>query len=148
MTELSLLTAIPKGITAFCATNLDDILILLLFFTQVNASFRRRQIIAGQYLGFGALVLASLPGFFGGLFFPRPWIGLLGLVPIFIGVSRLLNPDDDEETSATATELNQPSRFTVLFHLKPMGWQPLPLPMGGTILVFTCRCLPVALGKV
>ena len=70
-----LLTAISTGITAFTATNLDDILILLLFFSQVNAGFRRRQIIAGQYLGFAALVCASLPGFFGRLIFPPEWIG-------------------------------------------------------------------------
>jgi cadmium resistance protein CadD (predicted permease) len=29
---------------------------------------------------------------------PRPWIGLLGIVPIAIGISRLLNPDTEEET--------------------------------------------------
>jgi cadmium resistance transport/sequestration family protein len=95
------LTAIPTGLTAFTATNLDDIVILLLFFSQVNAAFRKRHIIAGQYLGFGALVLASLPGFFGSFLFPRPWIGLLGIVPIAIGISRLLNPDSqDEETES------------------------------------------------
>jgi cadmium resistance transport/sequestration family protein len=97
-----LLTAIPTGVTAFCATNLDDILILLLFFTQVNAVFRRRHIVAGQFLGFGALVLASLPGFFGSMLFPRPWIGLLGIVPIAIGISRLLNRDDEEESDTEA----------------------------------------------
>lgn len=107
MNEFSLLTAVLTGITAFCATNLDDILILLLFFTQVGASFRRRQIVTGQYLGFAALVIASLPGFFGGLLFPRPWIGLLGLVPIFIGINRLLGENQDEEVEdISPPELN------------------------------------------
>ena len=46
------LTAVPTGLTAFAATNLDDILILLLWFSQANALFDRRQIITGQYLGF------------------------------------------------------------------------------------------------
>lgn len=91
-----LVTQIPLGFTAFTATNLDDIVILLLFFSQVNNIFRRRHIVLGQYLGFGALVLMSLPGFFGSVLFPRPWIGLLGLVPIAIGLSRLVNPDDRE----------------------------------------------------
>jgi cadmium resistance transport/sequestration family protein len=92
-----LVTVIPKGFTAFCATNLDDILILLLFFSQVNNSFRRRHIVAGQYLGFTVLVLASLPGFFGSLILPRPWIGLLGILPIVIGIGRLLEKNDDLE---------------------------------------------------
>jgi cadmium resistance transport/sequestration family protein len=91
-----LVTAIPTGLTAFCATNLDDILVLLLFFSQVNDSFCRRHIVAGQYLGFTTLVLASLPGFFGSLILPRPWIGLLGIVPIVIGISRLLEQKDDD----------------------------------------------------
>jgi cadmium resistance transport/sequestration family protein len=91
-----LVTAIPTGVTAFCATNLDDILVLLLFFSQVNDSFRCRHIIAGQYLGFTTLVLASLPGFFGSLILPRPWIGLLGIVPIVIGIGRLLEEQTDE----------------------------------------------------
>lgn len=95
-----LITAVPTGITAFIATNLDDVLILLLFFSQVNANFRHRHIVSGQYLGFATLVLVSLPGFFGGLMFPQEWVGLLGIAPIAIGLSRLLTPDTDEtETS-------------------------------------------------
>lgn len=91
-----LLTAIPTGLTAFVATNLDDILMLLLFFSQVNAAFRHRHVVAGQYLGFAALVLASLPGFFGSLVLPRPWLGLLGIIPIAIGISRWLNSSAEE----------------------------------------------------
>lgn len=103
----NLLTAFSTGITAFSATNLDDIVILMLFFSQVSAVFRQKHIITGQYLGFAALVFASLPGFFGGMLVPQSWIGMLGIVPIAIGVSRLLNPDEEaEETlpdSANAT---------------------------------------------
>lgn len=109
MNELGFLTAIPTGISAFCATNLDDILILLLFFTQVNASFQRRQIVAGQYLGFAALVLASLPGFVGGMLLPRPWIGLLGIIPILIGASRLLNDDADDPEKLYFDQGQKPS---------------------------------------
>lgn len=92
-----LFTAIPTGLTAFTATNLDDIVILLLFFSQVNTVFRRRHIVTGQYVGFAALVAASLPSFFGNMLLPRPWIGLLGILPIAIGLSRLLDQNTDEE---------------------------------------------------
>lgn len=106
-----LVTSIPTGLAAFSATNLDDIVILLLFFSQVNSTFRRRHIVIGQYLGFAALVVASLPGFFGGLILPRHWIGLLGLVPIAFGLMRLLNTDSDsaEEDEAEIEPLNQSS---------------------------------------
>lgn len=106
-----LLTAILTGFTAFTATNLDDIVILLLFFSQVNAAFRRRHIIAGQYLGFAALVFASLPGFFGRLIFPPEWIGMLGILPIAIGIGRLLNADTDESEELEAGQ-SEPSAFS------------------------------------
>jgi len=107
-----LLTAISTGMTAFTATNLDDILILLLFFSQVNAVFRRRHIVFGQFLGFTALVLASLPGFFGRLIFPPDWIGMLGLLPIAIGLSRLLNPETDDSEGEAELEQSENSFFS------------------------------------
>lgn len=82
--------AITSAIAVFVATNIDDLLLLAVFFTQVNPTFGKRQIIVGQYLGFTALILVSLPGFFGGLIVPRPFIGLLGLIPIAIGIIQLL----------------------------------------------------------
>jgi cadmium resistance transport/sequestration family protein len=97
----NLLTAIPTGITAFIATNLDDIVILMLLFSQVNSGFFRRHVVAGQYLGFTLLVLASLPGFFGGMLVPQTWVGILGVVPIAIGISRLINRDEDESEDPT-----------------------------------------------
>ncbi|MDZ7961782.1 MAG: cadmium resistance transporter [Aulosira sp. DedQUE10] len=106
-----LFNAIFTGITAFTATNLDDLVILTLLFSQVNATFRRRHIVIGQYLGFCTLVIASLVGFLGGLVLPSSWIGLLGLVPITIGLNRLLNPESD---SPSNTELeNSPSNSSV-----------------------------------
>ena len=107
-----LITTISTGFTAFTATNLDDILLLMLFFSQANAIFRKRHIVAGQYLGFAALVLLSLPSFFGSIFLPRPFIGLLGLVPIAIGFSRLVNTNEAEtDTQETQT---QPPWFSSL----------------------------------
>lgn len=97
----SLAGAIITGVTTFAATNIDDIVILMIFFMQVNATFRRRHIVVGQYLGFTALTLASLPGYFGGLIVPKAWIGILGLVPIAIGISHLLNQEKDEEKVQT-----------------------------------------------
>ncbi len=107
-----LLTAISTAMTAFTATNLDDILILLLFFSQVNAVFLRRHIVFGQYLGFSALVLVSLPGFFGSLIFPPDWIGMLGLLPIAIGLSRLLNPETDDSEASAELQQSEKSFFS------------------------------------
>lgn len=99
--------AIIAGFTSFVATNIDDIIILTIFFMQVNPTFRRRHIIIGQYLGFTALIIASLPGFFGGLIVPKAWIGILGLVPIAIGISQLINREKEEnEVQVVSGEFN------------------------------------------
>lgn len=99
---MNIITAITTAITAFTATNLDDLVILTLLFSQINATFHRWHIVVGQYIGFAALVLASIPGFFGGLIFPPHWIGLLGLIPIAIGLGRWLNQESD-----SSEEVNQ-----------------------------------------
>ncbi|MBD2603237.1 cadmium resistance transporter [Scytonema hofmannii FACHB-248] len=96
-------TAFIEGIIAFFATNIDDMVILLLFFSQINADFRRRHIFFGQYLGFVAIIIASLPGFFGGLVVRRELIGLLGILPIVIGLKQLLNQQEETTEIQTVT---------------------------------------------
>ena len=76
------------GISAFVATNIDDIFVLMLFFSTLN--FRKGQVVIGQYFGIGLLVLISTLGSLLALVVPRYIIGLLGLVPISIGIIRLV----------------------------------------------------------
>jgi cadmium resistance transport/sequestration family protein len=103
LTQVLLTQALIAGITSFVATNIDDIVLLTLFFSQIGASLRVRHVVIGQYLGFAGLVLLSLPGFFGGLLIPAEWIGLLGLLPIAIGILKLVRPDEDEEEIQTVS---------------------------------------------
>ncbi|MBD2726305.1 cadmium resistance transporter [Nostoc sp. FACHB-892] len=106
-----LIGTIIIGISAAIATTFDDNLYLTAFFGKVNHAFRPRHIIIGEFLGFTALVFASLPGFFGGLIIPHTWIGLLGFLPIAIGINHLLRKEDNEETTQ-AVSIN-------LKHTKP-----------------------------
>ena len=76
------------GISAFVATNIDDIFVLMLFFSTLN--FRKGQVVIGQYFGIGLLVLISTLGSLLALVVPQYIIGLLGLVPISIGTIRLV----------------------------------------------------------
>ncbi|MBW4481269.1 MAG: cadmium resistance transporter [Tildeniella torsiva UHER 1998/13D] len=91
------LQTLIKAAIAFVATNLDDFVLLMVFFSQVPSRFSSRQIFWGRYLGFAALVALSLPGFFGGLVLPKTYIGLLGVVPIAIGLRQLLRREDETE---------------------------------------------------
>lgn len=111
-----LITAIGTGVTAFSATNIDDIVILMLFFSRVNLTLRRWHIVVGQYLGFIALILISIPGFFGGLIIPRPLIGLFGLLPILIGIKCLL--DKEDESPEVEEKEHHNSLFTKFLNLQ------------------------------
>src|SRR5438552_4540935 len=81
------ISALMTGAVAFSATNIDDIVFLTIFFSQASC---RWHVVIGQYLGFTALVLVSLIGFFGGQVLPHQWLRLFGVAPIAIGIKKLL----------------------------------------------------------
>lgn len=96
---------VVRAIIAFAATNIDDILILTLFFGQKNLKSSR--IVLGQYLGVGSLFAVSLLGFFARFIIPPSLIGLLGVAPIAIGVKKLVDlrrqqPDTNQATAGSA----------------------------------------------
>lgn len=80
---------ITTAITAFTATNIDDIFMLMLLFARLEQGFTAIHVVIGQYLGILALVLASLVGLIGRAALPEAWIGLLGLLPIGLGLAGL-----------------------------------------------------------
>ncbi|MFN6530775.1 cadmium resistance transporter [Nostoc sp. ChiSLP03a] len=116
-----LVTAITTGAIAFIATNIDDIVILLLFFSQINANFRPRHIVAGQFLGFTVLLILSLSGLFGGLVLSKNWIGLLGLLPMSIGISSLVNQEEDSSKEVLAAT-KEAEASTITSFLSPQAY--------------------------
>ncbi|MFI9641538.1 cadmium resistance transporter [Micromonospora sp. NPDC051925] len=95
MTEL--LGSASAAAAVFAATNLDDIVVLTVLFVAARGTGRPRpwQIVTGQYLGIAALVAAGVVVAAGLLVVPDPWTGLLGLLPIALGVRALLTSTDD-----------------------------------------------------
>jgi cadmium resistance transport/sequestration family protein len=134
-----LITTLLVGISAFVATNIDDIVILLILFSQINSSFRLRHIVAGQYLGFTVLIIASLPGLFGGLIIPPNWIGLLGLIPIAMGISSLINQEENEALEPElATSEYQDTNTTSWFNAQTYNVATLTIANGSdNVSVYT-----------
>ncbi|MFL6482637.1 MAG: cadmium resistance transporter [Nitrososphaera sp.] len=86
--SVDFISLIGIGAAAFVATNIDDIVVLMVFFSSSN--FQAQNIVIGQYLGIGSLIAISALGSLIGLVVPSYIIGLMGLLPIAIGIKELL----------------------------------------------------------
>lgn len=103
-----MLSTIAAAAGLFVATNIDDIVVLtVLFAVAARGTSRLRgwQIVAGQYLGLVTLIAVSFLAALGLAIVPDEWVGLLGLIPLAIGVLALVRTvrgqdDDDEAESA------------------------------------------------
>lgn len=98
-----MLETIITTVMSYIGTNIDDIFIDTIFFSQVNTMREIRAVILGKYLGIGSLVLLSLLGAYGLQFIPQNYIGLLGLIPIALGIKEWISykrgEGQDEENS-------------------------------------------------
>jgi cadmium resistance protein CadD (predicted permease) len=83
----SFVTLIGLAVVAFASTNIDDVFVLVGFFADKN--FRAHDVVFGQYAGITALYVISAIAALISLVIPPVYIGLLGLVPITIGVKKL-----------------------------------------------------------
>src|ERR1700690_2276462 len=80
---------LAASVTTFAATNLDDIFLLTIFFARRVPT---RRIVAGQYLGFAAIVAISFALVWGvSLTIPPVWMRLLGILPLAIGLKELIH---------------------------------------------------------
>lgn len=78
------------AVGAFAGTNVDDFVVLLLLIMGIPAGGHRRwQIVAGQYLGFSALVVISLLGAAALRSVSENLVGLLGVIPLALGIRGL-----------------------------------------------------------
>lgn len=105
---------VATAVVAFAATNVDDVVVLSVLFARRNEHFHTRHIVTGQYLGFAALIAASLAAGAGLLALPDEVTGALGLIPIALGVrgfrrARRLEDRDDDDQAAAATVMTTPA---------------------------------------
>ncbi len=71
----------------FAVTNVDDLLILALFFAQgAGRRGAAARVVAGQYLGFLAILAVAAAAAFGASFLPDPVLPYLGLLPLALGL--------------------------------------------------------------
>jgi cadmium resistance protein CadD (predicted permease) len=101
------------AIAAFAATDIDDLFLLMMFFS--SRIYPARQVVIGQHLGIGALVSVSIIGSLIALVIPTYIIGLLGMVPIAIGIKELIDTKKDESPSMQTIKRKRKNRSYLAF---------------------------------
>jgi cadmium resistance protein CadD (predicted permease) len=98
---------------AFISTNIDDLFLLVGFFS--DRSFSHFSIFTGQILGIASLVAISLAAAFAALAISPAHVGLLGVVPLVIGIGKLLRLGKiEEEGQPTAVGVLQVAAITIV----------------------------------
>ena len=107
-----ILTSVLQAIGLFAATNIDDIIVLSLFFARgAGQRGTTARILAGQYLGFaGILVAAILVTTGAGAFLPPAAIPYFGLIPLGLGLWAAWQAwrgdgDDDDEAKVAGKKV-------------------------------------------
>lgn len=107
---MELLTPTLQAIGLFVATNIDDIIVLSLFYARgAGQRGTTRKILLGQYLGFGGILLAAVVISLGARsFLPEDALPYFGLIPLALGLYaawrawRNRGDDDDDDEAKVA----------------------------------------------
>jgi cadmium resistance protein CadD (predicted permease) len=111
---IDILGLVAIGVAAFVATNIDDIFVLMMFFSSL--AFPVRQVVLGQFIGIGLLIATSALGSLISLVVPTYIIGLMGIIPIVIGVKNLveIRKKDKSPSRQAARDKKNRSYFSFL----------------------------------
>jgi cadmium resistance protein CadD (predicted permease) len=75
------------SIAAFISTNIDDLFLLMFFFSR--SDYNDLNIVIGQYLGIIFLLMISMLAYFFKFVIPNNYLSILGIIPIVIGLKKL-----------------------------------------------------------
>ena len=121
-----MITTIAAAVAMFAGTNIDDIVVLTVLFVASASQGRPRawQIVTGQYLGLITLVATSVVAALGLVIVPQEWVGLLGVLPLSLGLwtlIRWLRSDDEDEPPVAATGMAGVAAITIAVFLICVG---------------------------
>ncbi|MBI1702963.1 CadD family cadmium resistance transporter [Lactobacillus crispatus] len=107
---------IISAIGVYISTSIDYLIVLIILFAQLSQNKQKWHIYAGQYLGTGLLVGVSLVAAYVVNFVPEAWIvGLLGLIPIYLGIRFVIVGEGEEEEEEETIERLEQSKANQLF---------------------------------
>lgn len=80
------LAVVAQAAALFAVTNLDDLVVLTLFFGRAHRHSDVRGVVLGQYLGLAAVLVLSLAAALGARLLPDGVIPYLGVLPLAVGL--------------------------------------------------------------
>lgn len=86
---MDILIIISVAISAFIATNIDDLFLLTVFFG--HTQYNNVSVIIGQYLGIISLILISIPIYIFKSSIPDFFMVLMGFIPLLIGLKEIID---------------------------------------------------------
>ncbi|MEU4245990.1 cadmium resistance transporter [Amycolatopsis sp. NPDC026612] len=92
-----------RAAAMFAATNVDDLVLLAVFFGQAAGRRGELKVVGGQFLGFAAILAVSVAGALGAGLLPDGAVRWLGVLPVLLGIRaawQAWRQDDDEPASA------------------------------------------------
>jgi cadmium resistance protein CadD (predicted permease) len=102
MTPANFGATVLSASVAFTVTNIDEIVLLALFFT--NPRLRPPAVAAGHFLGIAVLIGASVLAGLAAMAVPQSLTRFLGVIPLLLGVYELIQlkrgRDDDDDDDA------------------------------------------------
>jgi cadmium resistance protein CadD (predicted permease) len=110
---IDILGLVAIGVAAFVATNIDDIFILMMFFSSLT--FPVRQVILGQFMGIGLLIVISALGSLITLVIPTYVIGLMGIAPMAIGIKNLIEIRKKNKSPSRQVVENKKNKSSLSF---------------------------------
>ena len=111
---MGIIKTIITSALLYCGTAVDLLVILMHFFAKIRDKNGIKDLYIGQFIGSGLLILISL--FFAYIlhFIPeKHLLGLLGIIPIFLGLNVLIVGESDGEELAHQ-KLNKPQKLNLI----------------------------------
>ena len=102
----TLFSASVIAVTVYALTNIDDLLLLAVFFA--DPAVRIGAVVAGRYLGLLLLLAVSVAAALLALAISPQWVALIGIVPLLLGLRLLValrRSGDDEDGEGSAAPI-------------------------------------------
>lgn len=107
-----MLASVITSAVAYLSTNIDDIFVIMVLLAQARKG-TKGQLVAGHFLGVGFITAISMLGALGLQNFPLRYVGILGLVPIFLGIKAWRNGGEDDDVQPKNVSLLSMAMITL-----------------------------------